>query len=262
MKKVSLLFCLGLSLVMLAKCDASSNSISDKNWVLVWEDQFTGSALNTEEWRITEQGLNYNNEDQAYVKEQVAVNNGNLVLTCDEKSWYGPTGRSDVNGNIKRNYVSGEVNTIRSWTYGKFEVRAYIPPKNQGILSAAWMTPADGDWPPEIDIVEILGHDPSTAYFTNHYGTASNHQMNSGKYHGSDFTDDYHIYAVEWEPGVIRWYVDGIQRFQSKSGVPDEPFILRISLPVGPDWEKNPDNTSKFPQDFKIDWVKVYQRET
>ncbi len=257
------LLCFGLIAFAQIGCGTSPpQDSSGGDWVLVWEDTFAGPELNLSEWRIAEQGLNYNNEDQAYVKEQVAVDSaGNLVLTCAKKYWRGPTGRTDVPGDIERDYVSGEVNTIRSWTYGRFEVRAMIPPRNQGVLSAIWMTPADNGWPPEIDIMEILGHDPATVYFTNHYGTVANHRMNNGNYRSSDFSADYHIYSVEWKPGVIRWYVDGVQRFMSTSGVPSEPFILRLSLPVGPDWEGNPDRTSIFPQDFKVDWVRVYQKQ-
>jgi beta-glucanase (GH16 family) len=122
------------------------------------------------------------------------------------------------------------------------------------------MTPLDKDWPPEIDIVEMLGDQPQTLHFTNHYGTPETHQMKNTQYNGVDFSLDYHVYAVEWEPGIIRWYVDSIKRFESTSGVPNEPFILRMSLPVGPDWEGDPTDNSVFPLSMKVDWVRVYQR--
>lgn len=248
-----------IPIILLLGCGGGSSP--QTNWVLIWEDEFNEDKLDNTKWRITEQGLNYNNEDQAYIKDQVSVKNGVLTLTCAKSSWSGPTGRSDVPGDIAREYISGEINTLQSWAYGKFEIRACIPPKNQGILSAIWMTPTDNDWPPEIDIMEILGHNPAVVYFTNHYGTSVNHQMKSGNFQNSDFLDGFHTYSIEWEPGVIRWYVDGIKKFTSTAGIPDEPFILRLSLPVGPDWEGNPDNTSVFPQVFKIDWVRVYQNK-
>lgn len=236
----------------------------DGDWVLVWEDHFQDSALNLSVWQPSEQGLNYNNEDQAYAKANVTIEestgNGILVLTARREHWEGLSGRADnPTAFVYRDYTSGETNTKPAWTYGRFEARARIP-QTQGILSAVWMTPADGGWPPEIDIMEILGHDPATVYFTNHYGTAQNHQMNSGHYQGPDFSLAYHVFALEWEPGLLRWYVDGIKYYESRSGVPDKPFILRLSLPVGPDWEGNPDNTSVFPQRFEIDWVRVYER--
>jgi beta-glucanase (GH16 family) len=258
MKKIGLsLLCFIFVGYVLIGCGGSS---SHKKLQLVWEEQFDGATLNNSEWRITEQGNNYNNEDQAYTKEQVSVIDGCLSLVCKVQEWMGPSGRPDEPGvEVTRYYVSGEVNTVRSWKYGRFEIRASIPPQNQGILSAIWMTPVDKDWPPEIDIMEILGHDPTTVYFTNHYGTAEDPQKNSGNYQAADFSGDFHVYTIEWQPGVIKWFVDDIQRFESKIEVPGEPFILRVSLPVGPDWEQNPDGTSEFPQTMKVDWVRVYQ---
>ncbi len=264
MKQINRWFLFSLFIVWIGAGCASQSYPWDGDWVLVWEDHFHDSALNLNDWQPSEQGLNYNNEDQAYTNANVTIEdsagNGILVLTAKSGHWEGPSGRADnPTENVTREYTSGEANTKQSWTYGKFEARARVP-KTQGVLSAVWMTPADAGWPPEIDIMEILGHDPATVYFTNHYGTSQNHQMKSSHYTGSDFSNDYHIYTLEWEPGILRWYVDGVKYFESRSGVPGEPFILRLSLPVGPDWEEDPDDTSEFPQRFEIDWVRVYQR--
>lgn len=235
---------------------------ASKPWQLVWEDDFNHGTLNTEDWSPAVQGLNYNNEDQAYIAENVGVDPDYevLALIAKKEHWEGLSGRADnPTATVSQEYTSGEANTKRSWKYGKFEVRAQFP-TTPGILSAVWMTPLDKSWPPEIDIVEMLGHDPSTLYFTNHYGTAENHQKQSNHYVGDDFSGAFHTYSVEWEPGVIRWYVDGVKRYESRTGIPDKPFILRISLPVGPDWEGNPTESSVFPVAIFVDWVRVYQR--
>lgn len=244
---------------------ASQSYPSNEDWTLVWEDDFRSATLNLDDWQLSEQGLNYNNEDQAYTAANVSIEdssgNGILVLSAKSEHWEGLSGRADnPTTPVSREYTSGEANTKQAWTYGKYEARARVPHQIQGVLSAVWMTPIDGGWPPEIDIMEILGHDPATVYFTNHYGTAQNHQMNGNHFNGTDFSNDYHIFTLEWEPGILRWYVDGEKYFESRSGVPSEPLILRLSLPVGPDWEGNPDDPSVFPQRFEIDWVRVYQR--
>lgn len=247
-------------LTTLLGCGGGGSSSNNVAWTLVWEDDFVSDTLNAEDWNPAVQGLSWNNEDQAYIAENVTVEGGLLVLTAKKEHWEGLSRRVDNPEQwVSQEYTSGEVNTRRSWTYGRFEIKAKFP-KTQGILSAFWATPLDGDWPPEIDIVEMLGHEPQTLYFTNHYGTAQNHQMTNGNYRGADYSEDFHVYAMEWEPNVIRWYVDGVKRFESTNGVPSEPFILRLSLPVGPDWEGNPTTNSVFPQRLEVDWVRVYQR--
>lgn len=238
----------------------------DGQWTLAYEENFDSSVASAaftdnSAWTVAEQGLNWNNEDQAYVKSGVTMEDGKLVLTARKESWTGLSMRVDnPNVTVTRNYTSGELNSSLSWTYGRFEARMKIP-RTKGILSAFWMTPVDKSWPPEIDIMEILGSDTAMVHFTNHYGTSSSHQMKSGNYRGSsDFADDFHVYAVEWEPDAIRWYVDDELRFTSTEGVPDKAFILRFSLPVGPDWEGDPDPASVFPQRLEVDWVRVYQK--
>ncbi len=235
---------------------------SNDSWTIVWEDDFNGAALDPLEWSETVQGWNWNKEYQAFIRENVAVQNGCLILRAKREHWEGPSNRvDDPDLRVSREYTSGEVYTKRSWTFGRFEARIRAA-GNQGVLSAVWLTTLDKDWLPEIDMVEILGHDPHTAYFTNHYNTPVDRQM-SGNSHVSadDFSAGFHIFAIEWEPGIIRWYVDGVKRAESVVGVPDEPFILRLSLPIGPDWEGNPGPDSVFPQRMLIDWVRVYKKK-
>ncbi|MBP8081728.1 MAG: glycoside hydrolase family 16 protein [Spirochaetes bacterium] len=244
-------------------CSSMSGNASEKSFVfnkIVFEDNFETVKLNKSVWSVSNQGLNWNNEDQAYTPANVSVENGKLVLTAKKELWKGLSLRVDDPGRIvSAEYTSGEVNSKLSWKYGRFESKIKVP-STKGVLSAFWMTPADGTWPPEIDITEILGHDPLTAYFTNHYGTQSSHKMNNGKFNSAvDLSKDFHIYSVEWDNDSIRWFIDGVLYFSSVKGVPSKPFIMRLSLPVGPDWEGNPDQSSVFPQRMEIDWVRVYQ---
>ncbi|HNX58190.1 MAG TPA: glycoside hydrolase family 16 protein [Spirochaetota bacterium] len=260
-------YCIILVSALLQGCGSSGGVKSDYpydgEWTLTYEENFESSAAFVDDspWTAAAQGLNWNNEDQAYVKSNVSVENGKLVLTAKKESWTGLSGRVDnPDSTVTRDYTSGELNSSLSWTYGRFEARMKVP-RTKGILSAFWMTPADKSWPPEIDIVEILGSDTSKAYFTNHYGTSSSHKMNGDNHRAeSDLADDFHVYAVEWEPDAIRWYIDGTLLFTSTEGVPDKASILRFSLPVGPDWEGDPDPASVFPQQLEVDWVKVYQK--
>lgn len=257
-------YCLVLLSAILLNCGSSGGVKSDYpydgQWTLMYEDNFDSSVDNAA-WTAAEQGLNWNNENQAYVKSGVTVENGKLVLTARKESWTGLSGRvDDPDVTVTQDYTSGELNSSLSWTYGRFEARMKIP-RTKGVLSAFWMTPVDKSWPPEIDIMEILGSDTTMVYFTNHYGTANSHQMKSGNHRSvSDYADDFHVYAVEWEPDAIRWYVDDELLFTSTEGIPGKASLLRFSLPVGPDWEGDPDEYSVFPQRLEVDWVKVYQK--
>jgi beta-glucanase (GH16 family) len=249
-----------ITISILACCSTNSSNIPSANYsTIVFEDNFSGSGIDDSNWYCTQQGLNYNNEDQAYITDQVSISSGELRLTAEKKTWSGDTGRTDIPGQITQSYVSGEINTTQSWKYGKFEVCAKVPSNNQGILSAIWLTPFDKSWPPEIDIVEVLGHEPSTAYFTNHYGTNSNHKMNSGQKTNLSLANGFHVYSIVWTEISITWLIDNNEYYKITGNIPDKPMILRLSLPVGPDWEGDPNESSLFPQSFIIDWVKIYQ---
>ena len=244
-------------------CNSNKSVINNKKLIyykIVFEDDFISAKLDKSVWLVSNQGLNWNNEDQAYTPDNISVENGKLILTARKESWKGLSLRADNPGRtVSAEYTSGEVNSKLSWKYGRFEAKIRVP-STKGIISAFWMTPADGTWPPEIDIVEVLGHDSSTAYFTNHYGNPSAHGMVNGKhFFKEDLSRDFHIYSVEWDKDSIRWFIDGVFYFSSEKGVPSKPFIIRLSLPVGPDWEGNPDSTSVFPCRMEIDWIRVYQ---
>lgn len=237
---------------------------NDKPWALVWSDDFSELSLDPNNWRALERGLNYNQEIQAYLQKNVSILNnageGELVLEAKKENWTGPVSIANLEDSVTRLFTSGEVRTLRTWTYGKFEVRAKAV-GIRGYQSAIWMTAARETWPPEIDIMELLGKEPSNVYFTNHYSSQKDHQFDNGSFHGTDLTNNYHVYALEWEPNSIKWYVDGIKQYEVTDHVPNEPLYLRLSLSVGTEWAGQPDTTSNTPQTFRIDWVKVYQRE-
>ena len=164
--------------------------------------------MNCEFWNYeTHETRWVNNELQEYVesKENVYVKNGNLVIQAKKKIKNG-----------KPYYTSGRVNTQhkKTFKYGRIEARIKFP-EGQGFLPAFWMMPEDenlyGQWPKcgEIDIAEVLGHKTYEVYGTIHYGEPHNEQQGKFKQLGYDFAADYHVFACEWEPGEIRYYVDG-----------------------------------------------------
>lgn len=252
---------------------ASVSAASAQNWKLVWADEFEGDTLNTDKWSFmigdgTEYGIPGwgNNELQYYQAENVKVADGLLTITAR---------RENV---ASSQFTSARIRTIDKgdWTYGRFEFRARMP-EGQGIWPAIWMLPTDnayGGWPSsgEIDIMEYLGHDTTRVYGTIHYGGPTDYKNRGTDYVTDDtaFNSAFHTFALEWEEGKLRWYVDG-EEFQnlgtgmwysSSAAFPapfNRDFHLLINLAVGGNWPGNPDGTTQFPQELVVDYVRVYQ---
>lgn len=244
-------------------------------WKLVLLDDFAGSSLDTKIWTAVNTDEVYNNELECYRASNAYTEDGNLVLEAAKRKNEAGT----------KDYTSAKLITKgkKSWTNGKFEIRAKLP-GGQGIWPAIWMLPEDdnilGGWPSggEIDIMEFLGHETNKVYGTLHYGNPHSSTQGSYKLPGTDkFTDGYHVYGMEWEPGEIRWYVDGQLYFTENSWYSgntseadyytypapfNRDFYLILNLAVGGDWPGNPDETTSFPAKMYVDYVKVYQKDS
>ncbi len=145
--------------------------------------------------------------------------------------------------------------------YGHVEARIKIP-KGRGIWPAFWTLPTSTNWPPEIDILEVLGHAPTTLHINYHYAVNGVHKPSNFAYTSPvDLSLDYHVYGVEWSPNQIRWFLDGtlIRTFTDTANIPNVQMYVLLNLAVGGDWPGNPDGTTTFPQEMLIDWVKVWQ---
>ncbi len=258
---------LGLSLVLLF-----STALTAQNWELVWSDEFEGEELDLEKWSYqTGTGANYglinwgNNEQQFYTdrEENLYLENGMLHIRAKEESFSG------------RDYTSARIRTYSKaeWTYGRFEARAKLP-EGQGLWPAFWMMPTDnvyGGWPKsgEIDIMEALGHETDKAYGSVHYGLDwPNNQFRTGTYTLSEgsFSEEFHVFSIEWEPEVIRFYVnDQLYFLVTPSHLApynwpfDQDFHFLLNVAVGGHWPGYPDETTEFPQEMVVDWVRVYQ---
>jgi beta-glucanase (GH16 family) len=265
---------LGVSLTTCPTAHAANPAV----WSLVWSDDFDGpssSPVDSSKWSFDLGGNGWgNNELETYTSRTANADRegGLLVIKALKETFKG----SD---NITRDYTSARLltKTKFSQTYGRFEARIKIP-YGQGIWPAFWML---GDnintagWPNcgEIDIMENIGKEPSIVHGTFHGPGYSGGNGIGAAYtlsNGQKFSDDFHTFAVEWEPNVVRFYVDGLlYRTQTPADLPagktwvfDHPFFIILNVAVGGFWPGNPDATTVFPQQMLVDYVRVYQRAT
>lgn len=273
-KLITIVFlCMCLSIPLIAQ-NASMYTDAD----LVWKDDFNGTKLNMNDWNYEyhEKGW-VNNELQKYVDdaENIYVKDGNLIIQALKHT------ASD--GSVT--YTSGRVNTQNKhdFTYGKFEARLKVP-AGKGFLPAFWLMATDenlyGQWPKcgEIDIMEVLGDKTTENHGTLHFGEPHNQRQGSYTLTSGGFSKDFHVFACEWDPGEIRFYLDGnlyystSDWFTKKTGFGevtypapfDQNFYMILNLAVGGNWPGNPDETTKFDENAQlvVDYVKVYQKKT
>ena len=182
-----------------------------------------------------------------------------------DSCWYGPC-----------RYTSARLKTQGRFAqaYGRFAARIRIP-RGQGLWPAFWMLGdniASVGWPGsgEIDVMENIGREPRVVHGTMHgpgYSGANGIGGPDTLPQGA-FADTFHVYAVEWSPGEIRWMVDDTTYFRTTPGslppgtrwVYDHPFFLLLNVAVGGGWPGDPDTTTTFPQQMVVDWVRVYRR--
>jgi serralysin len=155
-------------------------------------------------------------------------------------------------------YTSGLITTRPSFaqTYGYFEMRARLP-AGKGLWPAFWLLPADGGWPPEIDVMESVG-DPSKAYVTAHSKLAKSVGVEMKLTAGQ-----FHTFAVAWDAKQLIWYLDG--RETARQATPadlDKPMFMLVNLALGGGWAGAPDATTPFPAKFTIDYVRAYRFAT
>ncbi|MEM5948454.1 family 16 glycosylhydrolase [Spirochaetia bacterium 38H-sp] len=242
-----------------------------ENWQLVWSDEFDGTSLDTTYWSYEigngqAQGIPGwgNNELEYYQQNNVSVSGGYLTIEARNETV------TDSYGSY--NYTSGKIVTKDKFdfTYGRVEIRAKLP-KGQGIWPALWMLGADIDtnaWPNcgEIDIMELIGSQPEVIHGTIHgpisggSGVGSGYTLTSG-----DFSDDFHVFAMEWDDDEVEFYVDDIlfhvvnKNEILSDWVFDHAFYFIFNVAVGGSWPGDPDATTVFPQQMQVDYIRVYE---
>ncbi len=267
----------GILLLTLAFLAAGRPAPVEATWSLVWSDEFNGTSVDAGNW-THDIGTGCpslcgwgNNELQYYRSQNVTVTGGNLVITSRAESFGGAS------------FTSGKIHTRgkRTFLYGRIEMRAKIP-TGGGMWPAFWMLPeADvyGGWAAsgEIDIMEAANATTSVGGALHYGGSWPANTSTSGSHSlgGANFADAFHIYAIEWEPDEIRWYVDGVLFMTRTSaqwysdGAPgnprapfDQEFYIILNSAVGGNYTgcTSPGCvTASLPQQYLVDYVRVYE---
>jgi beta-glucanase (GH16 family) len=257
-------------------------SLNLDGYSLTFSDEFTGSYLNTSQWGTKYwwggRSLSSNGEKQYFADRSTKVVQS-YPWTDPFKIVADPSQAGDgiltITSQLSPNkrltdglpYVSGMINTYGTFsqTYGYFEIDAMVP-SGQGLWPAFWLLPQSGNWPPEIDVLELLGNDPSTYYVGAHWnGTDGSHEYDTtGVDAGLNLSLDFHTYGTLWTPDTITFYLDGEPvgpTLSIKELGFDEPMYLLAALTVGGTWPGDPDATTKFPAQFQIDSIRVYSTD-
>lgn len=250
-----------------------NNTLSYEGYNLLWADEFDGTSLDRNCWNVElHEKAWVNGEDQEYVDsdENIFIRDGKLILQSHED----PSGR----------ITSGRVNTQGKidFKYGLVEAYCKVP-EGQGFLPAFWLMPTNenlyGQWPRcgEIDAMEVKGQSTNEVLGTIHYGNPHMQSQGAGSAVGGSFSDSYHKFTVEWEPGKITWYVDGVKYheendwFTTTEGAGtasypapfDQNFYVILNLAVGNDWAGEVgEGVQVDGAEFCIDYVRVYQKDS
>lgn len=271
------------------------------SWKPTWADEFEGDTIDRKKWDFDLGNGFYNygsqqwisgwgNDELQYYTDQpnnVFVADGMLHIKVIKES---RDGFGYTSARVKSR--GRDQSPLFNQRYGRFEFRAKLP-TGQGIWPALWMLPQEetyGTWAAsgEIDILETRGQKPHEILGTLHFGgqwPANKHSGETFQLPNNGTIADFHVYALEWEPGEIRWYFDG-QQYATESSwwssnlknaeggaLPkdaadinpwpapfDHPFYIVMNVAVGGKFLGDPDETTEFPAEMLIDYVRVYEK--
>ncbi|MEV6963558.1 glycoside hydrolase family 16 protein [Hamadaea sp. NPDC051192] len=258
-----------------------------KSWKLTFAEEFSGSDYDHSkltpcfDWNSGDCTSTFNQGREHYQPSQVTVSGGTAKLTAAPLS---PARTDSACQNGRCTYKAGLLSTARpkatsgskylyAFTYGYVEARIKFP-ATQGFFTAFWMLPTNPDYEyqTEIDILELLGDDPSTMFMTYHYaGRDQSYTPNTGKHNNGacavkDYSKNFVRMGLDWQPDHIAWYIDGKKcgQFTNKAQIAKEPMQLILHMMVDNNWQRrwnvgltDPTLTRR----LEVDYIRVFQQK-
>ncbi len=241
--------------------------ISYEGYDLVWNDEFIGTNINTNNWthELGDHGWG-NNELQNYTShsDNSYLEDGKLIIQAQKES--------------DGSYTSARIVTMnkQEFTFGRIDIRAIVP-NGQGIWPALWMLGANFPeigWPAcgEMDIMEHVGFEPNKIHGTAHYGAPGQgfSYFKGDEYAlpaGEVYQDEYHVFSLIWEENQIKWYMDdnlfytfNVSDVDGENYPFNQDFFFIMNVAVGGNWPGNPDASTSFPQKMFVDYIRVFQK--
>lgn len=233
------------------------------NYKLIWEENFNSEKLDETVWNY-ELGDGCpnicgwgNNERQVYTRNNHFVKDGNLVIQVR---------------NEQNTYTSTRITTKykKQFQYGRIEARAKLP-LGKGLWPAFWMLGSnisEVHWPKcgEIDILEYVGREPNKIFTSLHTQESFGNTINTKITDIKGIEEGFHLYTIDWTKDKIQFFVDNqllytfSPEIKNESNWPyNQPFFFIINVAVGGDFGGNEIDNTIFPQEFLIDYIKVYQ---
>lgn len=230
-------------------------------YTLIWSDEFSGGAIDENNWSF-EIGNNNgwgNNELENYTNSanNAFVSDGNLIIEARAEAIGG------YNFSSARMITKGK----KSFKYGRIDIRAKLP-QGKGIWPALWMLGNNIDaigWPTcgEIDMMELLGHEPNKIYGTLHWGPTHQSYGTNKILSSGTFADSFHVYTMKWSQSSIELLLDDVSYFlmdTTNGTFPfNQNFFFIFNIAVGGDWPGSPDSSTSLPQRMVVDYVRVFQ---
>lgn len=242
-----------------------STPLVQPGYQLKWSDEFDAEVLDNTSWNYEIGGHGWGNNELEYYTNSTKnsfLSGGYLVIEA----------RKETIGS--NNYTSARLQTLgkKEFTYGRMDIRAKLP-KGKGIWPALWMLGANiatTPWPAsgEIDIMEVLGHEPNKTHGTIHWGNVGAQSTHIGKDYvlpSGDFSQKFHVFSLVWTADKLEWLVDDVKFYTAfKTEVDgnypfDKPFFFIMNVAVGGNWPGNPDATTVFPQRMIVDYIRMFQ---
>lgn len=240
---------------------------------LVFSDGFAGAAIDASKWTVVDAAGNAGQRiEGCYTPEGVQVSDGSLHLVATKTSF------NDRKTGRPCSYRSGRIESKFQFLYGRIEFRAKLP-RGKSYWPALWLRtrPADGPISDEIDVIEGFGSRPEAVQSSVHRWDRGKRLAEwcaivgapSWKKHcgsvppvlpaGTDLSADYHVYAADWSPGKVTWSLDGKDFYTASEYSPKLPMVIVMNLAVGGTFDGAPDETTPFPMEMVVDWVRVYR---